>query len=74
MTEDSEWLDFSPDVRDKQNTSLKRHADCLAESVLGSVESFISCDLTTTSTASKQVGKGARWGMGGCGVIVLISN
>ncbi|XP_063687501.1 anillin-like isoform X2 [Bolinopsis microptera] len=59
MTEDSEWLDFSPDVRDKQNTSLKRDADCLAESVLGSVESFISCDLTTTSTA-KQVPRNER--------------
>ena len=50
-------MDFSPDVRDKQNTSLKRDADCLAESVLGSVESFISCDLTTTPRVSKQVHK-----------------
>ena len=54
-TEDSEWLDFSPDVREKHNTSLKRDADCLTESVLGSVESFISCDLTTSTT--KQVGR-----------------
>ena len=45
-------MDFSPEVREKQNTSLKRDADCLADSVLGSVESFISCDLTTTTTTT----------------------